>query len=88
MACLGSSFIAFEALPLNQALPKPAALYSQAPVNCQELPSQTSTQLWLPHLFAHIGVPTKREGTPTERQAAIRSTESPVHEANPASIDS
>ena len=59
---------------------------SAAPVKCQPPSSQTSTQEWLPLWSLHSGVPTKRAGTPTDRQASTRITLSPVQEAMPASM--
>src|SRR5260370_39949128 len=87
MACSGTSFLACAALPTNQPRSRPFGSGSQAPVKCQPL-SQISTQVWLPDLFAHNGVPARRAGTATARQASLRRMESPVHDARPVSIDS
>ena len=56
-------------------------------MKCQSL-SQISTQVWLPRLFAHSGVPTSRAGTHTARHASLSTIDSPVHDALPCSIDS
>src|SRR5437660_9408338 len=86
MAC-GESFFAWAALPSNQPRLSPFGSGSQAPVKCQPL-SQISTQVWLPVLFVHRGVPTRRAGTATLRHASLRRIDSPVQEASPVSIDS
>src|SRR5262245_12105333 len=87
MAWSGESFLAWAALPTNQPRSRPLGSYSQAPVKCQPS-SQISTQVWLPDLLAHSGVPTNRAGTPTLRQASLRRIDNPVQEARPVSIDS
>jgi len=50
--------------------------------------SQISTQVWLPLLFHHIGVPAARAGMPTARHASTRIMERPVQVALPCSMDS
>src|SRR4051794_8704069 len=87
MAYLGSSFLALEASSTNQPRSRPLGSCSQAPVKCQPL-SQISTQVWLPRLLLHIGVPARRAGTPTLRQASLNRIDSPVQDARPVSIDS
>src|SRR5690348_4529922 len=87
MACSGESFLAWAASATNQPRSSPLGSGSQAPVKCQSL-SQISTQVWLPRLSAHRGVPTRRAGTPTARQASLSTIDSPVQEALPRSIDS
>src|SRR5215210_6201946 len=87
MACSTESFLAWAASPANQPRSSPAGSASQAPVKCQS-PSQTSTQVWLPRLFAQSGVPARRAGTHTARHASARTIDSPVHDALPCSIDS
>src|SRR5437764_2847088 len=87
MACSGTSFFAWAALPTNQPRLRPLWSGSQAPVKCQPS-SQISTQVWLPDLFAHSGVPTSRAGTATLRHASLSRIDSPVHDASPCSIDS
>src|SRR5262245_39667625 len=85
MAWSGS--FACEALWTNQPRSMPLGSCSAAPVNIQR-PSQTSTQVWLPDLLAHSGVPTTRAGMPTLRQASTSRIDRPVQEASPDSIDS
>src|SRR5436190_12513371 len=87
MACSGTSFFACDALPTNHPRSSPFGSGSHAPVKCQSL-SQISTQVWLPLLFAHSGVPTSRAGTHTDRHASESTIESPVQDALPCSIDS
>src|SRR5438270_7042960 len=87
MACSGTSFFAWAALPTNQPRLSPLGSGSQAPVKCQPS-SQISTQVWLPDLLAHSGVPTRRAGTATLRQASLRRIDRPVHDARPVAIDS
>src|SRR4051794_40446560 len=87
MACSNESFLAWAASPTNHPRSSPAGSGSHAPVKCQPL-SHTSTQVWLPRLFAHRGVPASRAGTQTARQASLRTIDRPVHEALPCSIDS
>src|SRR5438046_424234 len=87
MAWTGESFCACEASWTNQARFSPFGSCSAAPVKCQR-PSHTSTQVWLPRLFAHSGVPTTRAGTHTLRQASTSRIDSPVQVASPCSIDS
>src|SRR5881628_2733557 len=87
MACSGTSFLAWAASPTNQPRSSPAGSCSHAPVKCQS-PSQISTHVWLPRLFAHSGVPTSRVGTHTLRHASHSRIDSPVHDALPVSIDS
>ncbi len=87
MACSRTSFFAWAALPTNQPRSRPCGSGSQAPVKCQPL-SQISTQVWLPDLFAHSGVPTRRAGTATLRHASLSRIDSPVHDALPCAIDS
>ena len=87
MACSGESFSAWAASPTNQPRSSPLGSGSQAPVKCQPL-SQISTQVWLPGLLAHSGVPANRVGTPTLRQASLSRIDRPVHDAMPWSIDS
>ena len=65
----------------------PALWLAGVPVKCQSL-SQISTQVWLPRLFAQSGVPTRRAGTATARQASLSTIDSPVQDALPLSIDS
>src|SRR5437868_112625 len=84
---------AFDALAMNQVLSR--AEISEAPSTRHCDPSQISTQLWLPPWLplasplpvVHSGVPTKRPGTPTARQASINRIDSPVHDAYPQAID-
>src|SRR6516162_6448785 len=87
MACSSESFLAWAALATNQPRSSPLGSGSQAPVKCQSL-SQISTQVWLPLLLAHSGVPTRRAGTATARQASLSTIDSPVQDALPLSIDS
>src|SRR5262245_28502828 len=87
MACSGTSFLACAAAPTNQPRSSPCGSASHAPVKCQPL-SHTSTQVWLPRLSAHSGVPTTRAGTHTARQASLSTIDSPVHDALPDAIDS
>src|ERR1700682_4032174 len=87
MACSGTSFFACAALPSNQPRSRPLGSCSQAPVKCQPL-SQISTQVWLPVLLAHRGVPASRAGTATLRQASLSTMDRPVQDARPCSIDS
>src|SRR5262245_27012971 len=87
MACSNESFWAWAASPTNQPRSRPLGSCSQAPVKCQPL-SQISTQVWLPRLFAHSGVPTRRAGTHTARQASLSTIDRPVQDALPCSIDS
>src|SRR3954469_25422250 len=87
MACSGTSFLACEALWANQPRSRPLGSCSAAPAKCQRL-SHTSTQVWLPVLFAHRGEPATRAGTPTLRQASTSRIDSPEQEASPCSIDS
>src|SRR6478735_7921097 len=87
MAWAGSSANAIEALWANQPRSMPLGSCSAAPVNIQR-PSHTSTQVWLPLLLAHSGVPTTRAGMPTLRQASTSRIDSPEQEASPDSIDS
>ena len=87
MACSGTSFFAWAASPTNHPRSSPLGSGSQAPVKCQPL-SHTSTQVWLPRLLAHSGVPASRAGMHTARQASARTIDSPVHDALPWSIDS
>src|SRR5436305_10593336 len=87
MACSNESFLAWAASPTNHPRSSPLGSGSHAPVKCQPL-SQTSTQVWLPRLLAHSGVPTSRAGTHTDRQASASTIDSPVHDAFPWSIDS
>src|SRR5947199_7618882 len=87
MACRGESFFACAASLTNQPRSSPLGSGSQAPVKCQPS-SQISTQVWLPDLFAHSGVPTSRAGTATLRHASLSRIDSPVHDASPCSIDS
>ncbi len=82
MACSGTSFFACAASPTNHPRSRPFGSGSHAPVKCQSL-SQISTQVWLPRLFAHSGVPTSRAGTQTERHASASTMDSPVHDALP-----
>src|SRR5438105_1913327 len=85
MACSRESFCAWAALPTNQPRSSPLGSGSQAPVKCQPL-SQISTHVWLPDLFAHSGVPTRRAGTATLRQASLSRMDSPVQDASPLSM--
>src|SRR5918997_284966 len=87
MACSNTSFFAWAASPTNHPRSSPAGSGSHAPVKCHPL-SHTSTQVWLPRLFAHSGVPTTRAGTHTARQALTRMIDRPVQDAFPCSIDS
>src|SRR5262245_15783064 len=87
MACSNESRLALAASPTNQPRSRPFGSGSQAPVKCQPL-SQTSTQVWLPRLSAHRGVPTRRAGMHTARQASLSTMDSPVQEALPCAIDS
>src|SRR5262249_50991880 len=87
MACSGTSFFAWEAFLTNQPRSRPLGSGSQAPVKCQPS-SQISSQVWLPELFDHSGVPASRVGTATLRQASLSRIDRPVQEAVPCSIDS
>src|SRR5947209_2965251 len=87
MACSGESFRASAALATNQPRSSPLGSGSQAPVKCHSL-SQISTQVWLPVLFAHSGVPTRRAGTATARQASLSTIDRPVQDDLPLAIDS
>src|ERR1700677_1905861 len=87
MACSGEPLMAWAAWPTNQPRSSPAGSASQAPVKCQVL-SQISTQVCLPLLLVHRGVPASRVGTATLRQASLSRIDSPVQEARPVSIDS
>src|SRR4051812_44821265 len=87
MPWTGSSTLACEALWTNQPRSMPLGSCSAAPVNIHR-PSHTSTQVWLPDLLAHSGVPTTRAGTPTLRQASASRIDRPEHDARPVSIDS
>src|SRR4051812_24138579 len=87
MACSGESFLAWAASPTNHPRSSPVGSGSHAPVKCHPL-SHTSTQVWLPRLLAHSGVPTSRAGMQTARQASARTIDRPVHDALPCSIDS
>src|ERR1700754_2235876 len=87
MACSGDSFLACAASPTNQPRSRPLGSCSQAPVKCQSL-SQISTQVCLPPLLAHRGVPTRRAGTHTARQASASTIDRPVQDALPCAIDS
>src|SRR5215210_7437856 len=87
MAWAGSAALACEALWTNQPRSMPLGSCSAAPVNIQR-PSHTSTQVWLPLLLAHSGVPTTRAGMPTLRQASASRIDRPEQEASPDSIDS
>src|SRR5262249_18003919 len=87
MACSNESFFAWAASPTNQPRSRPLGSGSQAPVKCQPS-SQISTQVWLPRLLAHSGVPANRAGTQTARHASLSTIDSPVHDALPCSIDS
>src|SRR3954468_25078327 len=86
MACSGMSFLAWAASPTNQPRSSPVGSGSHAPVKCQPW-SQTSTQVWLPRLLAHSGVPASRAGMQTARQASAVMMERPVHDALPCAID-
>src|SRR5437016_4005433 len=87
MACSTESFCAWDALPANQPRSSPLGSGSQAPVKCQPS-SQISTQVWLPLLLDHNGVPANRAGMHTLRHASLRMMLSPVQDANPSSMDS
>ena len=87
MACSRESFVAWAASWANQPRSRPLGSNSAAPVKCQR-PSHTSTQVWLPRLLAHIGVPATRAGTQTLRQASASRIDNPLQDARPVSIDS